>query len=70
MLSPGFGLSHPEQIQEQGRQIRQQAILWRVVAAEMRGDSYQLCLQAQHLTTVSRHVLQRIGALLSVLQQM
>jgi hypothetical protein len=45
VLTPGVGLSLPELMQEQCRQIRQQAILWRAVAVEMRGESltFPLC---------------------------
>ena len=68
MLTPGVGLSLPELIQEQRRQIRQQALLWREVAAETRGDSHRLRRQAQHVMMVSRELAQCAIALLSVLQ--
>ena len=69
MLTPGVGVSLPALIQEQNRQIRQQAILWRDIAAEMRGQSQQLQCRAQLLMTVSRQHAQRTTTLLSVLQQ-
>ena len=69
MLTPGVGVSLPALIQEQNRQIRQQAILWRDIAAEMRGQSQQLQHRAQLLMTVSRQHAQRTTTLLSVLQQ-
>jgi hypothetical protein len=69
MVALDVGLSHHELLQERGRQIRQQALLWRALAAEMRGDSHQLRRHAQHLTTVSREVAQRTVTLLQMCAQ-
>jgi len=50
-----------EAIFDKNRQIRQQVILWRDLAAATREDSQQLRAQAQQLQTRSRAIVQHMN---------
>ena len=50
-----------EDIREQMRQVHQQGMLWRALAAAMRADSQRLRAQAQQLRTRSRAIVQHMN---------